>query len=91
MYVIIVIDLVELHPIQRGIAVITPFGRPGDVQVADSRLQEHVGTAFSGEKKSSIAISTTIISITTTTITIIITIIIIIILIIIVIVIIIIV
>ena len=51
MYVIIVIDLVELHPIQWGFAVITPFGRPGDVQVADSRLQEHVGAAFSGGKK----------------------------------------
>ena len=36
-YVIIVIDLVELHPIQWGVAVITPFGRPGYVQVADSR------------------------------------------------------
>ena len=28
MYVIIVIDLVELHSIQWSIAVITPFGRP---------------------------------------------------------------
>ena len=35
--VIIVIDLVELNPIQWGVAVITPFGRPGDVQFADSR------------------------------------------------------